>query len=137
MKSLIEIINALPLSGEAAGGHEFLEKSKVIQAIDSWLLEEKRVKYYLNKIDNHEELNEQELECLVCDYEIEAEEGEDHRWQREITSIIQLDDRFFSISWMRALTEMQNNDYWEQPIEVKPITYTKTIEVKEWVKKND
>lgn len=95
MKSLIETINSLPLDGESAGGHEFLEKSKVIQVIDNQLQEEKRVKYYLNKIDNHEELNEQELECLICDYEIEAEQGEDHRWQREMTSIIQLDDRFF------------------------------------------
>lgn len=138
MKSLIEIINALPLDGESAGGHEFLEKSKVIQAIDSWIEKEKRVteidKHCLNKIDNHEALEEDELDYLICNHEIERREGEIQRWQRETYSIVQLDDRFFSIFWMHG---SPTNTFSGQPVEVKPITYTKTIEIKEWVKKND
>lgn len=38
-------------------------------------------------------------------------------------------DRLFEITWLKGLTEYQENSYWDQPVEVKKIVETKTIDV--------
>jgi len=92
-------------------------------------------KMYITKIENHIPLTEEELGTLVLFYSIEKEYGEDHRWQREVTSIVQLGERYFAVEWYQGLTEMQENDFFDQPYEVELKEYEKTITVKEWVKK--
>ena len=51
-----------------------------------------------------------------------AIKGEDARWQRYITVILKVDDRFFMIYYMKGLTEFQDNDYEEQvAVDVVPV----------------
>lgn len=90
-------------------------------------------KKMLEKIDAGEELDEWELAELCYEHSICDEEGDDHRWTREIKSIIELGGRYFSIFWMRGLTECQENKFEDQPVEVRKHTYEKTIEVTEWI----
>lgn len=89
-------------------------------------------KDYLEKILNGEELSEQEISDLL-DYEIDCQEGDCGRWQMSVKSIIKLCDRYFAIDWERGLTEMQENDFYNQPYEVKKVEYEKVIKVTEWV----
>jgi hypothetical protein len=84
------------------------------------------------KIINGEKLTEEEIRELVWDYEVDREEGDNRRWSRTITSIVQLCDKYFSIDWEQGLTECQENEYYNQPYEVVKHTYEKTITVTEW-----
>lgn len=90
---------------------------------------------FLCRFDAGEKFNERELRYLTDEDEmdvIEEIEGEDHRWDREIQTIFQAGGRYFSLCWRRGLTECQENEFWEQPIEVRKHTYQKTITVTEW-----
>ena len=41
---------------------------------------------------------------------------------------------FFKIDWERGLTECQDDEYcWDQPVEVTPHEYEKTITVRDWI----
>lgn len=91
----------------------------------------------VNKIQNGEELTEEELEKLVWNYGIESDYGENRRWARHVTSIVKLCDRYFSVGWEEGLTERQENEFYEQPYEVKKHIYEKTIIVTEWVPMED
>lgn len=75
-------------------------------------------KVLLEKIDKGEKLNESEIQDLI-EYEFERKHGENRRWTRTVTSIIELGDRYFSINWEEGLTEYQENMYYNQPIEVE------------------
>lgn len=94
-------------------------------------------KYFLNKINNKEVLTEKELSILRNNFIVCEEEGEDHRWQKDVKTIVMLKDKFFAIEWMRGLTELQDNSWYEQPYEVTPYEKQVTITLKEWRKKND
>lgn len=85
----------------------------------------------VQKIDNKEPLPEKELQTLVWQYDIDTQTGENRRWTRTNTTIVKLLDRFFSIEWEEGLTECQENEFFEQPIEVQKRTYEKTITVTE------
>lgn len=85
----------------------------------------------LKKIDNNEELSKKEIIDML-EYEIEREYGDNRRWSRSVISIISINDRYFSICWEQGLTECQEDEYNNQPVEVKKHTYNKTIEVTEW-----
>jgi hypothetical protein len=89
------------------------------------------------KILNGEKLTEREIEELVWDYEVEREEGDNRRWTRSVTSIVELCDKYFAIDWEEGLTECQENEYYNQPYEVVKHTYEKTITVTEWVAMED
>lgn len=89
----------------------------------------------LQKIDRKEALTEKELRELVFGNEVETENGDNRRWSRTNTTIIELKGRFFSIDWEQGLTEYQENEFNNQPIEVEKKTYPKTIMVTEWVVK--
>jgi hypothetical protein len=62
--------------------------------------------------------------------EVEVIEGDNHRWQQEMETIFKIGDRHFSICWMSGLTECQENDFYNDPVEVEAIT--KTIKVTKW-----
>lgn len=91
----------------------------------------------LEKLEKKEKLTEKELRELVYEYAVETEYGDDHRWTREAFTVIKLPDtvrlydRYFGISWMKALTEMGEDEFYEQPYEVKQIE--KVVVTKEWV----
>lgn len=88
----------------------------------------------LAKIDKGEALTEDELRELVFEYEhkdiSDASEDSVLRWTRIKKTIVKLDNRYFRIIWQKALTEMQENVFDHQPVEVEE--YEKVIVVKEW-----
>lgn len=86
----------------------------------------------LQKIDNREKLKRSEI-TEVLEHEIESSYGDNRRWSRSVTTISKIGDRYFSTNWEEGLTEYQENEYYEQPVEVKKKTYEKTITVTEWV----
>lgn len=94
-------------------------------------------KEFITKFDNNERFTEKELSDIAYhgmdgdDYNfIKTEEGKDLRWERPMTEIFQVNDRYFAIPWMKGLTEYQEDFFDNQPYEVKPIK--KMIEVTEW-----
>ena len=91
-------------------------------------------KEMLEKIDNGDNLTEKELSRLVCDFEIDREEGHNRRWTRSVKTIVRLGKRYFAIDWEEGLTECQENEFYHQPYEVWKNTYEKTITVTEWIK---
>lgn len=101
--------------------------------------EEEAKKYYwehfeelmVAKIDKQEALTEKELRELVTAYDVETEYGDDHRWTREAFTVCKLCDRYFGVDWMKALTEMGEDEFYDQPYEVKQIE--KVIVTKEWI----
>lgn len=85
----------------------------------------------LGKIDKGETLTVEELRELVFEYEHETTNvGDKLRWTQPKRTIVKLDDRYFRINWQEALTEMQENEFDNQPVEVEQ--YEKVIVVKEW-----
>lgn len=79
-------------------------------------------------------LSEKEVETLVFeghpDLELkESKEGPEHRWFRQIYEIFQQKStgKYFRIAWHRALTEMQENEFFDQvPVEVEPVQVVAT-----------
>ncbi len=86
---------------------------------------EKRDRELVRKIKNGEELSEEEIIDIayenvegLSDY-IE-EKGEDRRWLRSVSTFFKTDDnRWFCLVWEEGLTENQDDEFWEQPYEVK------------------
>ena len=139
------VVQKLPTQKErdAEAAAKKVEEERI--AAEAARKEEEAKQYYqdhftdimLEKIDKKENLTERELKALVYEYAIETELGEDHRWTREASSIIKLPDivrlydRYFEIDWMKALTEMQEDEFYNQPYEVKQIE--RVVVTKEWV----
>lgn len=91
----------------------------------------------LAKIDAGKDLTRKEYEELLFDgYEIDRITGEKRRWTTCVESIIQIQDRTFSIEWEEGLTENQENYYGSKPVEVVSREETKIIRVWEPVQKD-
>lgn len=88
----------------------------------------------IKKIDDKEKLTESELRELI-ELEIDRIEGDNRRWSQSIESIVKLKDRTFLIPWERGLTECQENEYYDQPIEVVKVEKVVTKTVVEWISK--
>ena len=89
--------------------------------------------YVLHKIDNGEQLTEKELEKMLWSFkEIDTSYGENRRWNRSVRTILEIGGRYFALDWDEGLTECQENEFFNQPVEVKKREYTKTIVVTEW-----
>lgn len=89
----------------------------------------------IRKIDAGERLTEQEIRMIVFETnEIERNKGENRRWSRSVKSIVEMCSRYFCVDWEEGLTEYQENEFYNQPYEVKKNTYEKTITVTEWKK---
>lgn len=89
----------------------------------------------IQKIEKGEPLDKGELSELVHEYGVETHHGSSRRWTRTNTTIISLMGRYFRIYWEEGLTECQEDEYMEQPVEVFKHTYQKMITVTEWVTK--
>ena len=85
---------------------------------------------YLKLIDNKIQLTKEQISELT-DFEIESKMVSHSRWSIEMETIVQIQNRFFLISWSKAATEYQENYFDDQPVEVKPVK--KMVEVTEWV----
>ena len=87
----------------------------------------------VKKILTHEDLTDRELSELVYGYAVETDYGENRRWTRTNTTVVKLLSRYFSVDWEEGLTEYQEDEFYNQPIEVEKKTYEKTITVTEWI----
>lgn len=92
------------------------------------------------KIKAGVELNERELRAIA--YEdwpdeepmkfVDSVEGEDHRWNREVTTAFTVDGELYALDWLRALTENGGSEFWDQPYRAKKVT--RLVPVAEYVK---
>lgn len=88
---------------------------------------------FLAKYDIGEKFTEEELSDLRWEFvEVDTQYGENHRWNRPATTIFKVEDRLFALDWWQGLTEMQENEFYDQPYEVKEVK--KMIEVTEYKK---
>lgn len=87
----------------------------------------------VTKLEDGAELEEEELCALACEVQrspfgewrkVNEYEGDDHRWHREVSTVIEARGRFWRVDWMSALTETAEDEFWEQPVEVRPVTRT-------------
>ena len=98
----------------------------------------KEAEYYLNKLDNGEELTERECLDMAYEFDIENNYGDNRRWSRMVETICDLNGRYFRVFWDQGLTEMEPDACYEQPYEVELNEYdeVRTVHVRKWVKKN-
>lgn len=90
-------------------------------------------KEVLEKIDNGEKLSEEEVEECITQYEIVDTIYVDKLdWHNDTEVVLEIGGRFFSFSYLSALTENQVSEYPEQlPVEV--VQKVKTITKEVWV----
>lgn len=64
---------------------------------------------------------------------VDTQEGNDHRWQREMLTVIKYKDKYYGITWMGGLTESIENEFYGSKIfEVEKVPVT----TYEWRMKN-
>lgn len=87
----------------------------------------------LDLIDSGVKLSEEKLQELTFEFNtVEETDGGDRRWSRTVTSVVKLKERYFEITWEHGLTEMQENEFYNQPLEVELYEYEQVAVVKEW-----
>lgn len=84
---------------------------------------------FLEAFDSGYEFSESELSELAYENSISTEYGDKLRWVRPATTIIEFDGRYFQIDWYEGLTEMQPDEFYDQPFEVKKESHEETITV--------
>jgi len=82
----------------------------------------------IQKLNDGTNLSESELNELVY-YSVKNIEGEDRRWSRSVTSILDIDGETYILNWERGLTEYQENQFYEQPVKVRIEKKTKNITI--------
>ena len=88
-----------------------------------WYLEEEE---FLSKYDAGEPINERcLLEYAYGGKEISVEDP--RRWSQYVTVVFNVLDRCFKIKYDRGLTESQENECYEQPVEVKKVEWDEVI----------
>jgi hypothetical protein len=118
------------------------EDEKFAKELDE-LIEDKKLKdndfeqWSLNAITNGTELEDDDISDMIDAFEVEdyRSYGDNRRWSRTISSILEIKGRYFQVDWEQGLTECQNNSYCDRPFEVTKHEYQKTITVTEWLKK--
>ena len=72
---------------------------------------------------------------LLGENSIETKYGENGRWTRPVTSIIEFGGRYFQIDWDEGLTEYQPNEFYDQPFEVKKESHEEiiTVTITNWI----
>lgn len=87
-----------------------------------------------SKIENSKPLTEEELKRLA-EMSIEDIFSSDlERWHRWVSSIIKLGEKCYCIEWKQGLTEMQENEFPNQPYEVERHEQQITITKVEWLR---
>ena len=90
-----------------------------------------------HKLAKHQNLEESEIRYLVYEYGIKTFYGENHRWQQEATTLIDFNNQLYIVHWMSPLTELQDSDFYNQPIPVRETTRPITITMTEWLDENN
>ena len=85
----------------------------------------------LEKLESGEGLTESELKTLIFEYEVHKEYGDKLRWVRPVFTVFELNGKYFGVNWFEGLTEMQENEFNEQPFPVEK--RIKVVEVEQWV----
>lgn len=97
-----------------------------------------REKYLKNKILNKKELTEVEVKDIIYqDTAIERVDSfscDESRWGILEKVIIKVNDKYFSLSYERGKTEMQEDYFWGQTAEE---VVSKEVVVTKWVKKEE
>lgn len=62
---------------------------------------------------------------------IDVIEGDSSRWTQHMTTIFKMNDKLYALEWERGLTEYQENEFYDQPYEVKETK--KMVEVTDYV----
>ena len=95
-------------------------------------------KYLKDKILNKKELTETEVKEIIyndCGIEqIESYPCDESRWGIIEKVIIKVNDRYFSLSYERGKTEMQDDYFWGQIAEE---VVSKEVVITKWVKKEE
>lgn len=87
----------------------------------------------INRIEKNMDFTEEELEAIVkYGKEVDEIEGEVGRWDQSIQTVVEINERYFAIDWLRGLTEYQMDSYPFPPYEVKPEVYEKVIKATRW-----
>ena len=124
----VHAIRELPTQLEKDKHHkELMERVALIKKV------EPIKKTAKEKLLSGETLSERDIRDLINEYEIEEIAGDSGRWTRFMTTIIQVDGVFYSIDWQQGLTEMQCDEYLDQPVKVRKHTYQKMVTVVEWL----
>lgn len=90
---------------------------------------------FTEAFDSGYQFNEGDLSEIVFDYGAETDYGDNSRWARPAYTIVNFNDRYFGIPWYNGLTEMQPNEFYDQPEELFRVEREKTIKVVEYYKK--
>lgn len=91
-------------------------------------------KAFLKKLDSDIPLTIEEIKELVYEFNGEEISGEKLRWVQVMETIVELQGRYFVIPWYQGLTELQENEFYEQPFEVKKETSIKMVAVEKYTK---
>lgn len=59
--------------------------------------------------------------------------GDEHRWTRDMYTVLKIEDRYFGLEWEEGLTELQENQFYCQLEEVKPIITERLVIETKWV----
>lgn len=90
---------------------------------------------FTEAFDSGYQFNEGDLSEIVSEYGIATEYDDNLRWVRPAYTIICSGTRYFGIPWSEGLTEMQPNEFYDQPEELFRVEREKTIKVVEYYKK--
>lgn len=83
------------------------------------------------KLRENRPLDGAEIRTLVEKFADETKRvyGENGRWTRSVTDIVEEGGRFYRIDWQNGLAELQENEYDNQPVRVYPVK-TMTVSVR-------
>ena len=101
------------------------------------------IKAIYDKLCGGKKLDEDELKALVFETygegvrEVEVTFDEPRRWLRGAHTVVELYGRYWRIDWEQGLTEYQEDEFWDQPVEVVPVReIIPAHEVTRWVAKD-
>lgn len=87
---------------------------------------------FCQRYDARETFDNAELEYMAFDCrQIDEIEGERHRWTMDVTTVFECDGRAFAIDWSSGLTECQEDEFYNQPYEVRP--QEEVVTIRNWV----
>lgn len=74
-------------------------------------------------MSNKREFTTEEIREYVKDDAVSTESHDNGRWVEYMTTVFQDEHGdYYSVNWNRGLTELQEDDFYEQPVQVHPIT---------------
>lgn len=91
--------------------------------------------YFQYKLDT-KSFDKEDFWEFIDAFKYETEYGEKRRWSRSAITYCKFRDKFYACEWDQGLIEMQEDEwYGDQPYEVIPVKYYKTILAIDWQKK--